>query len=93
MKAFSRHSIIFFTDTVHCCFENNNNNNKNELLLLSSSTVLLQLVSPVVTLTLSLPSNCIVDAVSSRDHSPEKAEQTKNNDLLGELSMACENLN
>ena len=91
MKAFSRHSIIFFTDTVHCCFENNNS--KNELLLLSSSTVLLQLVSPVVTLTLSLPTNCIADAVSSRDHSPEKAEQTKNNDLLGELCMACKQLN
>ena len=28
-------------------------------------------------LTLSLPTNCITGAVSSRDHSPEKAEQTK----------------
>ena len=30
-----------------------------------------------VFLTLSLPTNCITDAVSSRDLSPEKTEQTK----------------
>jgi len=28
-------------------------------------------------LTLSLPTNCIADAVSSKDQSPEKAEQIK----------------
>ena len=28
-------------------------------------------------LTLALPTNCITEAVSSQDQSPEKAEQTK----------------
>ena len=31
----------------------------------------------MISLTLSLPTNCITDAVSFRDHSPEKAQQTK----------------
>ena len=39
-----------------------------------------------ILLTLPLPTNCITDAVSSRDHSPEKAEQTKKI-LLRELCM------